>query len=91
VGRRACLADFKNPHQRHKRRDIVEDGTTGGVTHTIEAGGRTMADPASRKILLVFTRGDEGTTVSRALGLGPDDTDQFLHRSLYLRGENRIV
>jgi hypothetical protein len=34
------------------RRDIVEDGTTGCVSHTVDAARRVMADPASRKILL---------------------------------------
>ncbi|MDP9616347.1 hypothetical protein JOF35_008685 [Streptomyces demainii] len=38
------------------RRDIVEDGTTGCVAHTVEAARRAMADPASRKILLAFNR-----------------------------------
>lgn len=71
------------------RRDIVEDGTTGCVTHTLEAARRAMADPESRKILLAFARDDEGTSVSRALALGPDDTDQFLHRGLVLRAEHR--
>ncbi|WP_406320050.1 hypothetical protein [Streptomyces sp. NBC_01637] len=32
----------------HTCRDIVEDGTTGCVAHTVEAARRTMADPASR-------------------------------------------
>ncbi|WP_331755204.1 hypothetical protein OG936_38190 (plasmid) [Streptomyces sp. NBC_00846] len=72
------------------RRDIVEDGTTGCVAHTIEAARRTMADPASRKILLAFVHDDEGTAVSRALGLGPDDTEQFLNRGLALRPEHRV-
>ncbi|MFH8993072.1 hypothetical protein [Streptomyces sp. NPDC017940] len=72
------------------RRDIVEDGTTGCVAHTVEAARRTMADPASRKILLAFDRDDEGTTVARALGLGPDDTAQFLDRGLVLRPEHRL-
>ncbi|WP_158778945.1 hypothetical protein [Streptomyces cellulosae] len=49
-----------------------------------------MADPASRKILLVFVPDDEGTAVSRALGLGPDDTAQFLNRGLILRPEHRV-
>ncbi|MGQ7754896.1 hypothetical protein ACUN29_41845 (plasmid) [Streptomyces sp. WC2508] len=71
------------------RRDIVEDGTTGCVTHTIEAARRTMADPASRKILLAFAHDDEGTAVSRALGLEPDDTTHFLNRGLTLRPEHR--
>ncbi|WP_158102418.1 hypothetical protein [Streptomyces africanus] len=71
------------------RRDIVEDGTTGCVAHTIEAARRTMADPASRKILLAFVRDDEGTAVARALGLGPDDTAQFLNGGLTLRPEHR--
>ncbi|WP_159048851.1 hypothetical protein [Streptomyces sp. NRRL B-3648] len=31
------------------RRDIVEDGTTGCVAHTVEAARRFMADPASRR------------------------------------------
>jgi hypothetical protein len=73
------------------RRSIVEDGTTGCVTHTVEAARRTMADPDSRKILLAFAHGDEGTTVSHALGLGPDETDQFLHHGLTLRAEHRSV
>ncbi|MEU8489317.1 hypothetical protein [Streptomyces sp. NPDC048641] len=73
-----------------RRRDIVEDGTTGCVTHTVEAARRTMADPASRKIFLAFDRDDEGTAVSRALGLGPDDTAQFLERGLTLRPEHRV-
>lgn len=34
------------------RRDIVEDGITGCVAHTVDAARRVMADPASRKILL---------------------------------------
>ncbi|MFL4910736.1 hypothetical protein ACJ6WF_48510 [Streptomyces sp. MMS24-I2-30] len=72
------------------RRHIVEDGTTGCVTHTVEAARRTMADPASRKILLAFVRDDEGTAVSQALGLGPDDTAQFLNRGLTLRPEHRV-
>lgn len=72
------------------RRDIVEDGTTGCVAHTVEAARRTMADPASRKILLAFVRDDEGAAVSRALGLGPDDTEQFLYRGLTLRPEHRV-
>ncbi|MEV8347111.1 hypothetical protein [Streptomyces niveus] len=73
------------------RRDIVEDGTTGCVAHTVEAAHRTIADPASRKILLAFAATDEGTAVSHALGLGPDDTDQFLHHGLALRPEHRAV
>ncbi|MET9663048.1 hypothetical protein [Streptomyces sp. NPDC006510] len=64
------------------RRDIVEDGTTGCVAHTVEAARRTMADPASRKVLLGFVHDDEGAVISRALGLGPDDTSQFLPRGL---------
>ncbi|MEU2549996.1 hypothetical protein ABZ618_32035 [Streptomyces roseolus] len=72
------------------RREIVEDGTTGCVTHTIEAARRAMADPASRKILLAFVREAEGTAVSGALGLGPDDTAQFLNRGLVLRPEHRV-
>jgi hypothetical protein len=56
------------------RRDIVEDGTTGCVTHTVEAARRAMADPSSRKILLAFVHKDGGATVSSALGLEPDDT-----------------
>lgn len=73
-----------------RRRDIVEDGTTGCVDHTVEAARRTMADPASRKILLAFVRDDEGTAVARALGLGPDDTAQFFNRGLTLRPEHRV-
>ncbi|MDT0485351.1 hypothetical protein [Streptomyces doebereineriae] len=73
----------------HTRRDIVEDGTTGCVTHIVEAARRTMADPASRRILLAFNSGDEGTAVSRALGLGPADAEQFLHDGLTLRPEHR--
>ncbi|MFJ2819016.1 MULTISPECIES: hypothetical protein [unclassified Streptomyces] len=72
------------------RRDIVEDGTTGCVAHTVEAARRAMADPASRKILLAFVRNEEGTAVARALGLGPDDTTQFLDRGLVLRPEHRL-
>ncbi|MCZ1012690.1 hypothetical protein [Streptomyces lydicus] len=72
------------------RRDIVQDGTTGCVAHTAEAAHRAMADPASRKILLAFARDDEGTAVSRALGLEPADTEQFLHRGLPLRPDHRI-
>ncbi|WP_331726517.1 hypothetical protein OG592_44000 (plasmid) [Streptomyces avidinii] len=72
------------------RRDIVEDGTTGCVAHTIEAARRTMADPASRKIVLAFVRDDEGTAVARALGLGPDDAEQFLSRGLTLRPQHRV-
>ncbi|GGV50536.1 hypothetical protein GCM10010293_61650 [Streptomyces griseoflavus] len=72
------------------RRDVVEDGTTGCVTHTVEAARRAMADPASRKILLAFVRDDEGTAVARTLGLGPDDTAQFLNRGLTLRPEHRV-
>ncbi|MFF8867859.1 hypothetical protein ACF08B_38110 [Streptomyces sp. NPDC015139] len=72
------------------RRDIVEDGTTGCVAHTVETARRAMADPASEKILLAFVRDDEGTTVARALGLGPDDTAQLLHRGLTLRPEHRV-
>jgi hypothetical protein len=72
------------------RRDIVEDGTTGCVAHTIEAARRAMADPASRKILLAFNRDDEGLAVCRALGLGPDDAEQFLYDGLTLRPEHRV-
>ncbi|MFJ1662496.1 hypothetical protein [Streptomyces anthocyanicus] len=72
------------------RRDIVEDGTTGCVAHTIEAARRAMADPATRKILLAFVHDDEGTTVSRALNLGPEDTEQFLNLGLTLRSEHRV-
>ncbi|TVL90235.1 hypothetical protein [Streptomyces sp. SAJ15] len=72
------------------RRDIVEDGTTGCVAHTVEAARRTMADPASRKVLLTFVRHEEGTAVARALGLGPDDTEQFFNRGLVLRPEHRL-
>ncbi|MFD8820983.1 hypothetical protein ACFV1C_01195 [Streptomyces sp. NPDC059605] len=72
------------------RRDIVEDGTTGCVVHTVEAARRAMADPASRKILLAFVRHDEGAAVAHALGLGPDDTAQFLNRGLVLRPEHRL-
>lgn len=72
------------------RRDIVEDGTTGCVAHIVEAARRTMADSASRKILLAFVRDDEGTAVSRALGLGPDDTAQLFDRGLTLRPEHRV-
>ncbi|MER5927255.1 hypothetical protein [Streptomyces mirabilis] len=50
-----------------------------------------MAAPASRKILLVFIHDDEGAVVSRALGLGPADTEQFLHRGFTLRPEHRAV
>lgn len=32
----------------------------------------------------------EGTVVARALGLGPDDTGQFLNRGLVLRPEHHI-
>ncbi|MCZ0983794.1 hypothetical protein O1L60_44315 [Streptomyces diastatochromogenes] len=71
------------------RRDIVEDGTTGCVTHIVEAARRVMADTATRRILLAFVRHDEGATVARALGLGPDDTAQFFHRGLTLRSEHR--
>lgn len=71
------------------RRDIVEDGPTGCVAHTVEAAHRVMADPTSRKILLAFARDDEGTAVARALGLGPDDTAQFFSRGLILRPEHR--
>lgn len=72
------------------RRDIVEDGTTGCVTHTVEAARRAMADPASRKILLAFVRDDEGLAVCRAIGLGPDDAEQFLYDGLTLRPEHRV-
>ncbi|MFJ8596409.1 hypothetical protein [Streptomyces sp. NPDC093598] len=72
------------------RRDIVEDGTTGCVAHIVEAARRAMADPVSRKILLVFVRDDEGTAVARALGLRPDDTAQLLSRGLTLRPEHRV-
>lgn len=75
----------------HTRRDIVEDGTTGCVAHTVEAARRTMADPASHKIMLAFDRRDEGAAVARALGLGPADTEQFLHRGLALRPGHRAV
>jgi hypothetical protein len=71
------------------RRDIVEDGITGCVAHTVDAARRVMADPASRKILLAFVRDDEGSAVARALGLGPEDTKQFLKRGLTLRPEHR--
>ncbi|WP_217231235.1 hypothetical protein [Streptomyces anulatus] len=71
------------------RRDIVEDGTTGCVAHTVEAARRAMSDPASHKILLAFASDDEGTAVSRALRLGPDDTEQFLTSGLTLRPEHR--
>ncbi|MGW2584874.1 hypothetical protein ACWCYZ_26715 [Streptomyces virginiae] len=72
------------------RRDIVEDGTTGCVAHTVEAARRTMADPASRKIVLAFVRDSEGTAVARALRLGPHDAEQFLRRGLTLRPEHRV-
>ncbi|MFB6514092.1 hypothetical protein ACFCW4_33110 [Streptomyces virginiae] len=72
------------------RRDVVEDGTTGCVAHTIEAARRTMADHASRKIVLAFVRDDEGAAVARALRLGPDDAEQFLSRGLTLRPEHRV-
>lgn len=72
------------------RRDIVEDGTTGCVAHTVEAARRAMADPASRKVLLAFVRDEEGTAVAHALGLGPDDTAHFLDRGLVLRPEHRL-
>ncbi|MYY04732.1 MULTISPECIES: hypothetical protein [unclassified Streptomyces] len=72
------------------RRDIVEDGTTGCVAHTIEAARRTMADSASRKILLAFVSDAEGLAVCRALGLGPDDAEQFLYSGLVLRPEHRV-
>ncbi|MFI9630368.1 hypothetical protein [Streptomyces sp. NPDC052042] len=72
------------------RRDIVEDGTTGCVTHTIEAARRSMADPGSRKIVLAFVRDAEGLAVCRALGLGPDDAEQFLYGGLTLRPEHRV-
>ncbi|MEV5567916.1 hypothetical protein AB0L54_34435 [Streptomyces sp. NPDC052196] len=72
------------------RRDIVEDGTTGCVAHTIEAARRTMADPVSRKIVLAFVRDAEGAAVCRALGLGPDDAEQFLYGGLVLRPEHRV-
>ncbi|MFD3651620.1 hypothetical protein ACFWVT_07995 [Streptomyces cyaneofuscatus] len=72
------------------RRDIVEDGTTGCVAHTVEAARRTMSAPATRKILLAFVRSEsEGTAVARTLGLGPDGTAQFLDRGLTLRPEHR--
>lgn len=35
-----------------------------------------MADPASRKLLLAVVHDTEGTAVSRAFGLGPDDSGQ---------------
>ncbi|WP_274919436.1 hypothetical protein [Streptomyces sp. WZ-12] len=73
------------------RRDIIEDGTTGCVAHIVEAARRIMADPASHKILLAFVRDDEGTAVSHALGLGPDDADQLLYRGLTLRPEHRAI
>lgn len=72
------------------RRDIVEDGTTGCSDHTVEAARRTMADPASRKIFLVYSRREEGAAVARALGLGLDDTAQFLRGGLTLRPEHRV-
>ncbi|MFE1901612.1 hypothetical protein [Streptomyces yangpuensis] len=72
------------------RRDIVEDGTTGCVAHTVEAARRTMAAPASRKIVLAFVRDSEGTAVARALRLGPHDAEQFLSRGLTLRPEHRV-
>ncbi|MFF0754593.1 hypothetical protein [Streptomyces sp. NPDC004267] len=72
------------------RREIVEDGTTGCVAHTVEAARRAMADHASRKILLAFVREPEGTAVARALGFGPDDTAQFFDRGLVLRPEHRV-
>ncbi|MEU1792130.1 hypothetical protein ABZ553_40910 [Streptomyces sparsogenes] len=72
------------------RRDIVEDGTTACVAHTAEAARRAVTDPASRKILLAFNRDDEGLAVCRALGLGPDDAEQFLHDGLTLRPEHRV-
>ncbi|MEU6011251.1 hypothetical protein [Streptomyces sp. NPDC047453] len=72
------------------RRDMVEDGTTGCVAHIVEGARRTMADPTRRKILLAFSHDDEGVAVSRALGLGPADTEQFLHRGLILRPEQRV-
>jgi len=49
-----------------------------------------MANPATRKILLAFVRDDQGTAVARALGLGPDDTAQFLNRGLVLRPKHRV-
>ncbi|MEU2718113.1 hypothetical protein [Streptomyces sp. NPDC007205] len=73
------------------RRDIVEDGTTSCVAHTVEAARRTMDDPASRKVLLAFVHDDEGSDVSRAFGLGPDDTEPFLNRGLTLRPEHRVA
>ncbi|MDW4916320.1 hypothetical protein [Streptomyces californicus] len=72
------------------RRDIVEDGTSGCVAHTIEAARRAMAEPETRKILLAFAQDDEGTAVARALNLGPDDTEQFLNAGLTLRSEHRV-
>ncbi|MGI5262334.1 hypothetical protein [Streptomyces angustmyceticus] len=72
------------------RREIVEDGTTGCVAHTVEAARRTMADPASRKILLAFAHGSEGEAVARALRLEPADTEQLLNGGLTLRPEHRV-
>jgi hypothetical protein len=80
-----------NVWDENTRRDIVEDGTTGCVAHTVEAARRTMADPASRRILLAFNRDDEGAAVSRALGLGPAGTEQLLHHGLTLRPEHRVA
>ncbi|MEU5646395.1 hypothetical protein [Streptomyces milbemycinicus] len=80
-----------NVWDENTRRDIVEDGTTNCITHTVEAARRIMAAPASRKILLAFAREDNGAAVCRALGLGPADTEQFLHRGLTLRPEHRAA
>ncbi|GAA2358933.1 hypothetical protein [Streptomyces cuspidosporus] len=49
-----------------------------------------MTDPASRKILLAFNRDDERLAVCRALGLGPDDAEQFLQDGLTLRPQHRV-
>ncbi|MFJ6791991.1 hypothetical protein [Streptomyces angustmyceticus] len=72
------------------RREIVEDGTTGCVAHTVEAARRTMADPASRQIFLAFAHGSEGEAVARALGLESADTEQLLNGGLTLRPEHRV-
>ncbi|MFI1226247.1 MULTISPECIES: hypothetical protein [unclassified Streptomyces] len=73
------------------RRDIVEDGTYGCVAHTIEVARRVMADPASHKIFLGFASDDEAAVISRALRLGPDDTEQFVSSGLTLRPEHRVL
>lgn len=47
--------------------------------------------PPSCKARLAFALNDEGPVVSRALGLGPEDTEQFLSCGLTLRPEHHAA